>query len=181
MAKDHLAMLSLQPEDAEQHGIKGMKWGVRNSRASLKSAPAASASAPAKTHSHPAGTNHVAKKVGPTVHPQPTNHVAKKNEAPKPDHHVEPSTNRYSRIQQDIKARKTNSLSSEDLNFYNSRTEALKKIAKMNEVQPSWISSTSKKVLQKTAEQVLSDVAGATAKKYISGPIIARIEKSAVK
>jgi hypothetical protein len=70
------------------------------------------------------------------------------------------------------KAGRASDMSETDLKFFNARTEALAKINKMNEKNPSWLSTTSKKVLQQAAQNTMQSVADGVAKKYISGPIL---------
>lgn len=150
--RDYLAAIFKQPEDAEQHGIKGMKWGIRRTSAQLKS----------DTQSrHAAG-----EKVTPT---------AKAKAAIAPTHNAdgsETSATRYARLQAQAKAGNASLMSEPDLKFFNARTEALAKINKLNESNPSWLSQTSKKVLQQAAQNTMQSIADGVAKKYISGPLL---------
>lgn len=84
---------------------------------------------------------------------------------------------RYDRLRSQIKTHGSNSLSQEDLNFVNARTEAIAKINKMNVASPGWLSDTSKVVMQETTKTLMKDIAGAAVKEYIAKPII----KSAIK
>jgi hypothetical protein len=85
---------------------------------------------------------------------------------------AETSSARYSRLAAQAKAGRASDMSETDLKFFNARTEALAKINKMNEKNPSWLSTTSKKVLQQAAQNTMQSVADGVAKKYISGPIL---------
>lgn len=53
MPKDYLAAHRVAEEDAEQSGVKGMKWGVRRTKAQLAGASTASADKPDDTPSGP--------------------------------------------------------------------------------------------------------------------------------
>ena len=152
--RNYIAAIFSKPEDAEQHGVKGMHWGVRRSDAQLKS----------DTKSrHASG-----EKVTPTAKAKTV--IAEHNGA-------ETSSARYARLAAQAKAGRAADMNEPDLKFFNSRTEALAKINKLNETNPSWLSTTSKKVLQQAAQNTMQSIADGVAKKYISGPILEQINK----
>lgn len=145
--KDYLAMVTPEPEDRQDHGVKGMKWGIRRSDAQLKAAAAKRGDSPASTETKKTVTDG-----------------------------AETSSARYSRLKAQAKAGKGSEMSDEDLKFFNARTEALSKIAKMNETKPGWIADTAKKVLQQTAQNGMQEVVDALRKKHITGPIVKSIK-----
>lgn len=147
--RNYLAAIFKEPEDAEQHGIKGMKWGIRRSSSQLKS----------DTQKRAAS----GEKVTPT---------AKAKAATTNADGSETSSARYARLAAQAKAGGASSMNEPDLKFFNSRTEALSKVNKMYQQDPSWLSTTSKKVLQQAAQTTMQSVADGVAKKYISGPIL---------
>lgn len=161
--RDYLAAIFKKPGDAEQHGIKGQRWGIRRSDAQLAN----------DTKSrHAAG-----EKVTPT---------AKAKAAVAPTHNAdgsEHSAARYSRLQAQAKAGNASLMSEPDLKFFNARTEALAKVNKLNQNNPSWLRETSRKVLQQAAQNTMQSVADGVAKKYISGPLLESLPdaKSAAK
>lgn len=150
--KDYLAMLRPKPEDALQYGVKGMRWGHRRTSSQLKAAAAKRAES------------------------APKHDVTKA-----PSSGVETSATRYARLKIQAKEGGASSMSDEDLKFFNARTEALAKVNKMNEVNPGWLSKTSKKIMQATAEQQMQAISSALANKYISGPIVDSIGKHVTK
>lgn len=160
--RDYLAILRPQPKDALQFGVRGMKWGIRRTDSQL-----------AKDH---AARKSSGEKVTPT----------KKAESHKSDSPSvkaltgeESSSQRYARLADQAKQGKASSMSEQDLKFFNARTDALAKINKMNEQNPSWLASTSKKVLQQAAQNTMQSVADGVAKKYISSPILDGLNKAA--
>ena len=158
--KDYLAHLVVEPGDREDHGVKGMKWGIRRSSAQLSSAPAAAPSGGSSSSAAPK----------PRIEAK-----ASGGSSPAKGHiqdHVESSSTRYARLAAQAKQGKASSMTEQDLKFFNARTEALAKINKLNESQPSWLSATSKKVLQQTAQNQLQSISDGIANKYISGPIL---------
>jgi hypothetical protein len=97
--------------------------------------------------------------------------------ASKPPVGPESAATRYARLQNVAKSGGASQLSDEDLRFFNARTEAIAKVQKMNQVNPGWLSTTSKTVLQKAAQRQMQEIADAVANKYISGPIVDNIGK----
>jgi len=150
--RNYLAFLQKEPEDAEQHGIMGMKWGRRRTDAQLAS----------DTKSRAAEGHKVT----------PTKKAAAATAGLKAATGEETSSARYSRLAAQAKSGKAHEMTEADLKFFNARTEALTKINKLNERNPSWLSTTSKKVLQQAAQNTMQSVADGVAKKYISGPIL---------
>jgi len=143
--KDHLAMVSVEPQDKVDYGVRGMKWGVRRSSSQLKVAA-----------------------VKRDVAVRPIIPVAKKSV----DDDPESSTQRYARLQAQGKAGKAKDMSDVDLKFFNARTEAVAKVNKLNETQPGWLAATAKKTLLGTVEKELATVAAAVAGKYVSSRVI---------
>ena len=90
----------------------------------------------------------------------------------KPSSSASPDAQRYAKLQTAIKSGKGADLSNDDLNFYNNRTDALRRLAKVEEKNPGWLRNTLEKNSQKQANKILSDVSGAVAKKYITNEIL---------
>lgn len=151
-SKDYLAMAQPEEGDREDSGVKGMRWGVRRNRSQLKVAAQKRADSP--------------------------DHV--KNAASKPSG-PETSSARYNRLKTEAKAGLGKNMSDEDLKFFNARTEALKKVDALNQSQPGWLSKTSKKVIQTTAEKTLQDISNGVANKFITAPILDNIGKQVTK
>lgn len=174
MPKDYLSMERPSKGDMVQHGIKGMHWGIRRSRASLRESKAAHPTDPKKilVKDSKTGEAHEAprtKSAPPPVEPRKVVGAAS----------GETSSARYARLEAQAKAGRADEMDEQDLKFFNARTEALAKINKLNQKDPGWLSSTSKKVLQKTAERQMQNVSDAIANKYVSGPIIESLGKAA--
>lgn len=149
---DLVAMVEVDPDkDAEQHGVKGQKWGIRRNRSQLKAAAT-------KGETTKPATDEPKKVVGAAS--------------------GESSASRYNRLKEKARAEGANSLDEQDLKFVNARTEAISKIQKMNQVNPGWLSTTSKKVLQQTAQNTMQNIADGVAKKYISGPVLDSLNKN---
>lgn len=142
---DYLGVLTVEPEDAEQAGVKGMRWGVRNDRSTLKAAAAARKETP-KADSKPAPKGNI-------------------------QDNVESSASRYSRLASDAKAGKAADMTEQDLKFFNARTDALAKVAKITEEKPSWLQETATNVLQTTAKNQMQGIADTLADKYVGAPI----------
>ena len=172
-AKSYMAAIMAKPgEDALQYGVKGMKWGVRkaDSSSSSKGGPT---KLPPRSHEPPDG------KGGPTKLP-PRSHnppvkieegPGKVPDGPRKQSAAEPSAERYARLREQARLGKAHLMSEDDLKFFNARTEALAKINKLYQQDPSWISKTSKKVVQNVAEKAIQDVANHVATKYITVPV----------
>lgn len=158
---DYVAAFLAKPRDIKHVGVKGMKWGVRRDRAQLAAArggPAKSKSgAPAKkpeTAPPAVAGSGVAKKPGGNI-----------------QDNVESSAARYGRLESQAKAGRASEMTEQDLKFYNARTDALAKINKMNEEQPSWLRETATKVVQQSAQRQMQTLADSLADKYIGDPI----------
>jgi len=170
--QDYLGMLTVDPDDKLDHGVKGQKWGIRRSSAALRAAAAKrKATKATEGEKKPEGT---AKK------------AESKTDAPaKPSgniqDNVESSSARYARLADQAKAGKAHEMTEQDLKFFNARTEALAKVAKMNESQPGWLAATAKKVALQTAEQQVQAVSTAVANKYVSGVVIEKLGAAAKK
>jgi len=144
--KDYVAMIRAKPEDRQDHGVKGMKWGVRRSSSQLK------VEAAKRGEAKPASSSS-------------TEH-----------HGSETSQARYARLKAQAKAGGASSMSQEDLKFFNARTEAVAKVNKLNETNPGWLKTTTKTVLQQAAQRQMQAVADGIAGKYISDPILAALK-----
>ena len=147
---NYLAAEFVDPDkDAVQHGIKGMKWGIRRTDKQLARDTASRKAA--------------GEEVTPTA----------KAAAVTASSHSGPETAqaRYARLTEAAKSGGASSLSDDDLKFVNARTEALAKVNKMNQTNPGWLSTTSKKVLQNTAQKVMQEISNDVARKYITVPI----------
>lgn len=147
--KDYLAAKTVEPEDREDSGVKGMKWGVRRSSAQLRTAAKERAASP--------------------------DHV--KKAASKPAGGAETSAARYDRLKAAAKSGQGKHMSDEDLKFFNNRTEALKKVNALNQTNEGWLSKTTKTVLQSAAQKQMQAITDAVANKYIGGPITDAIGK----
>jgi hypothetical protein len=79
---------------------------------------------------------------------------------------------KYNRLRSQIKTHGPNSVSTEDLNFVNARTEAIAKINKMNIASPGWLTDTSKVILQETTKTLMKDLAVKAGKQFIVKPLI---------
>jgi glucan-binding YG repeat protein len=165
--KDYLASLKVEPADQVDHGIKGMKWGIRRSSSQLRAAAKTRKAAQPETGK--TGTQSSGK--APTPHLQ--------NQAQKVgiQAHVESSPARYARLKAEAKAGKASQMTEQDLKFFNARTEALAKVNKMNEKKSGWLADTTKTVLLSSTQKSMQAVSDSVANKYISGPIIDAINK----
>lgn len=153
--RDYLAILRPKEEDAVQYGIRGMKWGRRRTDAQI---------AKDVVNRKAAG-----EEITPT---QKAKAVVKGDETP---------AARYARLEVSAKSGSARNMSEDDLKFFNARTEALSKINKLNQTNPSWLQATSKKVLQQAAQTAMQDVANGVTKKYITTPILDNLATAAVK
>lgn len=144
--RDYLAMNRPSLKDAVQYGVLGMRWGRRRTDAQLANDTAKRALA---------GEKVTPTKKAESVLSGDTSAAAK-----------------YARMTSEAKGGGAKNWSSEDLKFFNSRTEALSKVNKMFQQNPSWLQSTSKKVLQQAAQNSMQSVADGVAKKYIVTPIV---------
>ena len=152
LPNDYLGMIAKDPEDAEQSGVKGMKWGVRRDRSTLKAAAAKRAASSEKT---PASTT-----------------------APK---HDESAPERYARLSQVAKEGRASELSDADLKFYNARSDAIAKINKMNQEKPGWLQKTAKDVAKATAMNTMTGITTSLANKYIGQKVTEAIDKQITK
>lgn len=158
--RDYLALLRPKPEDALQYGILGMKWGRRRTDAQI-----AQDVAKRKASGEKVTPTETAKSVEPAHHSNGT----------------ETSSARYARLQAQAKAGGASSMSEADLKFFNARTEALSKVNKLYQQNPSWLQTTSKKVLQQAAQNTMQSIADGVAKKYITTPILDNIDTKSKK
>lgn len=152
--KDYLGLLKAKAKigEVKQHGIKGMRWGIRRTDAQIAKDTVARKSS--------------GEKVTDTAKAKVAHEIVK---AP---HGEESSSQRYARLTSEAKGGGASNWSEADLKFYNSRTEALSKVNKMFQQNPSWLAATSKKVLQQAAQNTMQSVADGVAKKYITTPIL---------
>lgn len=156
--RDYLALLKTRAAKPEvkQHGIKGMRWGIRRTDRQIAKDTVARQSS--------------GEKVTPTAKAKEASSVA---QAPaKPAGGEESSSARYARLAGEAKGGGAKGWSEADLKFFNARTEALSKVDKMFASNPSWLRATSKKVLQQAAQNTMQSVADGVAKKYITTPIL---------
>lgn len=154
--QDYLANHVVEEGDKLDYGVRGMKWGVRRSSSQLQTAAAQRSSSPA-TKSGSDAPDHLSKSSGGS----------------------ESSAARYARLAAEAKSGKGKQMSDEDLKFFNARTEALKKVEKLNESNPGWLKSTSKKVIQSAAEKQMQTLADGLANKFISERLLSEINKKA--
>lgn len=163
--RDYLGIRKVDPDDLEQHGILGMKWGRRRTEAQLATETKARAAS--------------GEKVTPTAKAK----AAVKEETPgtRAMNGVETSAQRYARLASIAKTGGASSLDDTDLKFFNARTDALSKINKLNESNPGWLKTTTKTVLQNAAQRQMQAVADGVAGKFISGPILEGLKAEAGK
>lgn len=147
-------------------GVKGMKWGVRRSSSALRSAAAARGDKKAPADK-------------PKTDVKTTTSSGAKKPAGNIQDNVESSSARYSRLTAEVKAGKASDLTEQDLKFVNARTEALAKVSKMAEEQPSWLKDTATKVVQQSAQRQMQTLADTLADKYIGDPIKTAIKGAA--
>lgn len=147
MSRDYLAMVTPEPEDKVDHGVKGMRWGIRRSPAQLKSAAAKRGEGDSSTD------------------------ATKKPDGP------ESAQQRYTRLKAQATEKGPSSLDDADLKFFNARTEAIAKVAKITEQKPGWLSETAKKVVRTTAERQLQSLSDNMANKYINENILKSLNK----
>lgn len=152
--RDYLAILRPTKDDALQYGVLGMKWGRRRSDAEIA----------ADTKKRASSGEPVTK--------------TEKSASVKALTGEESSSERYARLAAQAKGGGATSMSDTDLKFFNARTDAIAKINKMNETNPGWLSSTSKKVLQQAAQNTMQSVADGVAKKYITTPVLDSLNKA---
>lgn len=150
--RDWLAFRRKEPEDAEQYGIMGMRWGIRRTDAQI-----AKDTVKRKSEGEKVTDTQKAKEATSAV---------------KTSHGEETAAQKYARLTGEAKGGGATNWSEADLKFYNSRTEALAKVNKMFETQPGWLSTTSKRVLQNAAQRMMQDVANGVANKYITSKLL---------
>lgn len=158
---DYIAMRLEEKKDAKQYGVKGQRWGVSRSSAALRAA--AKVNPPAKQ----AAKKTEAKPAAPDTSKKPANNI---------QDHVESSSARYDRLSSQAKAGKASDMTEADLKFFNARTEALSKVAKLNETQPGWLRETTVKVLQQSAQRQMQSIADTVADKYVGDVLKAAIK-----
>ena len=152
--KDYVSLILDESSDLHHHGVKGMKWGIRQPRSVLR--------ARAKSTST-------------------TDHVKKASEEPKAavthkpsgniQDHVESSSARYDRLAGQASRGRAHEMTEQDLKFFNARTDALNKVNKMYEAKPNWLKETTKEVAKNVIKRQMESVLNKQADKYISGPI----------
>lgn len=157
MSRDYIAAFKASPKDLLQYGRKGMRWGVRRSSAELRAA------GPVKGPAKKESTDEKAKaSSGSSGIKKPAGDIQDK---------VESSADRYARLESQAKSGKASDMTEQDLKFFNARTEALAKINKLTEEQPSWLRDTATKVVQQSAQRQMQTLADTLADKYIGDPI----------
>lgn len=149
---DYVGAAMAKPGDLLQYGRKGMKWGQRiftsrdgsgDSKGETTGSSSAKKTEDASTAKTPAKTQD-----GP-----------------------ETSAQRYARIQAEVSTGRAKEMTSDDLKFFNARTEALAKVNRLNEKKPSWIRETTTTVIQSAAQRQMQMVANTLADKYVGDPI----------
>lgn len=151
--KDYLAMILREPADVLQYGVLGMKWGRRRTDAQL--------------------AKDIASRKAAGEEVTPTKKAAAITSG------TETAAARYARLNGEAKGGGQSNWSQEDLQFYNSRTDALNKVNKLYETNPGWLSTTSKKVLQNTAQKTMQDISNGITNKYITAPVLDAITAKA--
>lgn len=156
---EYIAAFKAKPKDLLQHGVKGQKWGIRRSSSQLRSAAKARGDAPEKK----TGSSDAKKATSPST---PANKPAGDTQDK-----VESSSDRYARLSAQAKAGKADAMTEQDLKFFNARTEALAKINKMNETQPSWLRETTSRVIQQSAQRQMQTLSDTLVDKYVGDPL----------
>ncbi len=180
--KDYLAIMTAEAKDMKQAGVKGMKWGVRRDRATLRAAAKKQEAKPglisdlkviagSKSEAQARRNYADADKNEASVAEQKRHEAAGRNTVVVGAASGETSSARYDRLAGQAKSGRASDMTEQDLKFFNARTEALNKVAKMNEVQPTWLAATTKKVIQQTAQNQMQSLADGLANKYIGDPI----------
>lgn len=180
--KDYLAVMSAEAKDMKQSGVKGMRWGVRRDRATLRAAAKKQEAKPglisdlkviagSKSEAQARRNYADADKNEASVAEQKRHEAAGRNTVVVGAASGETSSARYDRLAGQAKSGRASDMTEQDLKFFNARTEALNKVAKMNQEDPSWLKSTATKVIQQTAEKQMQNVADTLANKYIGNPI----------
>lgn len=148
------SFVEAQPGDGVWYGVLGMKWGRRRTDAQIAKDTIKRAAA---------GEEITATQKAKAA-------IKGGDETP---------AARYARLEVAAKSGGARNMSEEDLKFFNSRTEALSKINKLNQSNPSWLQTTSKKVLQQAAQTAMQDVANGVTKKFITAPILENLASAA--
>jgi hypothetical protein len=149
--KDYLAMRKVDPEDREDHGVKGMKWGVRKPRGSAS------------------GTGGIKAALG-------RKSKTPEKPAPKPSG-PETSSQKYDRLLAQSKAKGANSLHDEELRFVTQRADAIAKINKLHQQNPNFVKDAVKQALKNAAKREMQNIAAGIAKKYISDELLGSTKK----
>ena len=147
MKKDYLGMIKVRRNDKLDYGVRGMRWGIRKSSAQLRAEAAQRGDSKPKAKA-----------------------PEEKNSTPQGG--VESSAARYARLKSEAKTGSATGWTETDLKFFNARTDALAKVAKMNEQKPGWLQETTKRVLQQSAQRQMQSIADGLADKYVSGPVL---------
>jgi hypothetical protein len=171
MPKDYVGMRTKDPEDKEDHGIKGQKWGVVRSSKELAKGLIKRKKAGEEITPTKKAEKVLAKEPEATKKPAETS-----SQPAKIPGIQEPAPERYARLQTEAKDGKASDWNEADLKFFNARTEALSKVAKLNETQPGWLSTTAKTVLKSAAQRQMQAVTNSVADKYISEKISASLK-----
>lgn len=176
--KDYLGMRTREPEDKVDHGIKGQRWGIRRPDALIAKATqkrAASGDKVTLTAKAKKALGRGEKTKEEATKAKPEAPTSKPAESKVPGI-GEGAPERYARLEAQAKAGKASEMNEADLKFFNARTEALSKVAKLNETKPGWLAETAKTVVQTAAKRQLQAVADATADKYIGDKVKASLK-----
>lgn len=158
MSENYLASFKKVDDDALHFGVKGMKWGIRRSSQELASGKAGGG-----------GGEGGDKKLASVSKPL---YGAASGES---------STERYARISAIARAGQSDSLSDQDLNFYTKRTSALKQVNDANAKDQHWMAKAAVQARNNIAQAAMQEVGGAAVRKFISGPMIDKINSSGAK
>jgi hypothetical protein len=93
--------------------------------------------------------------------------VPKEKPAPV-DPATESQTAKYHRLKSQLAVRGAHSLDTEDLQFLNSRTDAIAKASKLLETPESWLSKTVKSTVDAASKKILKDVTQALVTKHVT-------------
>lgn len=158
MSRSYIDIVKEKAKQLKHSGVKGMRWGVRRERSELRAAAKARSDSPAKKETTDGKSTS-------------SSGGSEKKSSGNIQDNVESSSARYDRLAGQAKSGRSSDMSEQDLKFFNARTDALNKVNKMYEENPSWLKSTSTKVLQQTAQNQMQSLADGLATKYIGDPI----------
>ena len=153
----------------EHHGIKGMKWGIRRSDKELGNKP---------TKSSQDRHERIKTILGNEISSPSSKNSSSGSYSNEP---TESSQDRYESLKKAIKKKGAKSLSDQDLQFVNQRTNAIKQATKATERKKSTTEKILRDVGESTAKKVLKDVAENYATKIVTNTLIGKNRGNSLK